>query len=689
MTLSAEEQYMLELINRARLDPDAEAQRQGIDLNDGLAAGTISSTAKGVLAPNVDLEFAAETHTSWMLANDTYGHVGENDWVGRERVLHSGYSNQTYYWGENVTAIDMATASSQTEAVDQLFSSLMLNVTDPNDRVAVLFYSASDNQEPREIGLGLEFQSFTISTLSEKPPLYGKLSLGGLSLDQAFNAALLTINYGKENVYADPADVFLTGVAYSDADHDGFYSIGEGLAGVGFAIGANATATAAAGGYALKLAPGAGVGVTVTAAGGAVSEVLADLSAGNVKLDLVDGTLLRSSGNLTLVSGVAAAELLGIADLTLAGNALANRLTGNRGDNVLTGLDGSDLLSGGIGNDTLYGGNNYDTVDGGDGDDQAWGGNGRDLIILGNGNDIFWDNGQNDANGHDTVWGGAGNDTVNGGGGNELIYGEAGADSLLGGIGNDTLYAGDNYDTVRGGDGDDQAWGGNGRDLIFLGTGNDIFWDNAQADANGHDTVYGGAGNDTVNGGGGNELIYGEAGSDSLLGGIGNDTISAGDNYDTVRGGDGNDQVWGGNGRDLIFLGTGDDVFWDNGQNDVNGHDTVYGGAGNDTVNGGGGNELIFGEAGNDSLIGGIGNDTLWGGADADRFVFATGCGSDRVGDFQNGVDLLRITAGAADFSAVTVTAQGADTLVQFADISILLAGVDSSLVEANDFIFG
>jgi Ca2+-binding RTX toxin-like protein len=265
-------------------------------------------------------------------------------------------------------------------------------------------------------------------------------------------------------------------VAYSDADHDGFYSIGEGLAGVGFAIGANATATAAAGGYALQLAPGAGVGVTVTAAGGAVSEVLADLSAGNVKLDLVDGTLLRSSGNLTLVSGVAAAELLGIADLTLAGNALANRLTGNRGDNVLTGLDGSDLLSGGIGNDTLYGGNNYDTVDGGDGDDQAWGGNGRDLIILGNGNDIFWDNGQNDANGHDTVYGGAGNDTVNGGGGNEVIYGEAGNDSLIGGIGNDTLWGGadaDRFVFATGCGGDRVGDFENGIDTLVL---DDALW---------------------------------------------------------------------------------------------------------------------------------------------------------------------------------------------------------------------
>jgi hypothetical protein len=38
------EQYMLELLNRARANPAAEAARHGIDLNEGLPAGTISTT---------------------------------------------------------------------------------------------------------------------------------------------------------------------------------------------------------------------------------------------------------------------------------------------------------------------------------------------------------------------------------------------------------------------------------------------------------------------------------------------------------------------------------------------------------------------------------------------------------------------------------------------------------------------
>ena len=45
-TPTNDEQYMLELINRARANPAAEAATYGIDLNEGLSAGTISSAAK-------------------------------------------------------------------------------------------------------------------------------------------------------------------------------------------------------------------------------------------------------------------------------------------------------------------------------------------------------------------------------------------------------------------------------------------------------------------------------------------------------------------------------------------------------------------------------------------------------------------------------------------------------------------
>ncbi|ESQ73432.1 calcium-binding protein, partial [Asticcacaulis sp. AC402] len=80
------------------------------------------------------------------------------------------------------------------------------------------------------------------------------------------------------------------------------------------------------------------------------------------------------------------------------------------------------------------------------------------------------------------------------------------------------------------------------------------------------------------------------------------------------------------------------------------GNDTIDGGAGNDTVIGGVGGDNLTGGAGTDRLTGGTGNDTLTGGADADTFVFArSGGGSDRIMDFQVGLDLLAFAA--SDFT--------------------------------------
>ena len=59
--ISAQKQLMLELINRARLDPLGEAALYGIDLNQGLTAGTIPSAPKEPLAFNTYLRSLRRT----------------------------------------------------------------------------------------------------------------------------------------------------------------------------------------------------------------------------------------------------------------------------------------------------------------------------------------------------------------------------------------------------------------------------------------------------------------------------------------------------------------------------------------------------------------------------------------------------------------------------------------------------
>lgn len=78
MPLSAAEQYLRELINRAHLDPLAEAERYGIDPNDGLDAGQIGPDASQVLAHNEALSVAAQEQSTWILDTNTFTHSGEN-----------------------------------------------------------------------------------------------------------------------------------------------------------------------------------------------------------------------------------------------------------------------------------------------------------------------------------------------------------------------------------------------------------------------------------------------------------------------------------------------------------------------------------------------------------------------------------------------------------------------------------
>jgi Ca2+-binding RTX toxin-like protein len=353
MTLSAAEQYLLELINRGRLDPAGEAARMGIDLNAGLAAGTISTAAKQVLAPNALLEQAATAHTLWMLANDIFSHTGVNGSQPSQRATAAGY--QWSWMGENIAF----TGSTGIVTVEARIAELNAN----------LFHSAGHrtnmmNGSYREIGLGAEAGVFTQSGVN-------------------YNAAMLTENFGTSGTAH-----FLTGVAYADRDHDRFYSMGEGVAGVVFRTSGASTSTAAAGGYSLALASGAATAITGQI--GAKSFALTvDMSLGNVKLDLVNGATFYTSGSVVLGAGINNLRLLGVAALNATGNAADNAITGNAGANVLWGGAGQDVLTGNAGADQLHGGAGNDRLLGNAGADRLFGEAGDDMLTGGGGADTF------------------------------------------------------------------------------------------------------------------------------------------------------------------------------------------------------------------------------------------------------------------------------------------------------------
>lgn len=190
----------------------------------------------------------------------------------------------------------------------------------------------------------------------------------------------------------------------------------------------------------------------------------------------------------------------------------------------------------------------------------------------------------------------------------------------------------------------------------------------------------------TPTGPGGNAIgvkIFGRGGNDDLTGGSGSDKLRGNQGNDTLDGGSGNDFLRGGAGSDVLNGGSGNDYL--NGGKDG---DTINGDGGNDTLLGRHGNDTLNGGSGNDTLDGGIGSDILTGGSGTDQFIFAADSGSDRITDFNANGELLDFRGSGFDFSDVTVSNVSGGATVDVGGVSIMLDGVNASMIDANDFIF-
>ncbi|MGH8347701.1 MAG: calcium-binding protein, partial [Pseudomonas sp.] len=314
------------------------------------------------------------------------------------------------------------------------------------------------------------------------------------------------------------------------------------------------------------------------------------------------------------------------------------------------------------------------------------------IELAGGGNDTVWTSlasyslGTNVEN---LFFGGSGNfagtgnvlnNEIAGGTGNDVLIGAAGADTMAGGAGNDIYEVTDSGDQVieLAGAGIDDVWtslanyalGANVDNLFFGGSGN-----------------FAGTGNELANtlmGGAGNDLLIGNGGADTMTGGGGNDIYEVTDLGDVVGEnlGDGNDTVWtslasytlGANVENLFFGGSGNFVGTGNGL-----ANTIVGGAGNDFIVGAGGNDVMSGGvAGNDTFVfgaAGFGNDTIL------NFGANAAAGQDLL-------DLTPMGITSATFAAnVTITANGADTVVGIGADTIHLVGVNSAAVDQTDFI--
>ncbi|MEI7835758.1 MAG: CAP domain-containing protein, partial [Planctomycetota bacterium] len=253
-------QYLLELINRARANPAAEAALYSINLNEGLAPGTISPAAKQPLAFSQNLIDAAMDHQAWMFQTELFQHTGMNGSTPLQRMTAAGYIPNGS--GENIGVFDPGSGlPNMLSDTARLHEGLFVDATDlaRADRVRLM------DSTFREIGIGV----------------LGAPITGGWAIAATEDLAFLT------------GQTFLTGVVYDNrlALMDNFYTPGEGLGDVTVTAVKHAgptftTTTWASGGYSLAVPAGT---YDMTFSGGILGGTFAFtnivVGAGNVKRD--------------------------------------------------------------------------------------------------------------------------------------------------------------------------------------------------------------------------------------------------------------------------------------------------------------------------------------------------------------------------------------------------------------------
>lgn len=263
---------MLELINRARANPQAEADLYlDGNLNEGLAPETISAEAKQPLVSVAALNAAAQGHTQDMIENGFFSHTGSDGSSPSARMTNAGYD-----WngaGENL--VTRTNYSPDVTAANTL-----------QMHIDLLVDSGIDDRGHRLILMNPSYTSIGISIRHTE----SYAALRGLPSD----VCTQDFGYILSGSLSGP---FLTSVAYDDADGDGFYTPGEGLGGLnvtvyegGSATEAGSTATMTSGGYGLELAPGS-YDVEIGGPLGTLFQENVELGSANVKLDYTNDTV--------------------------------------------------------------------------------------------------------------------------------------------------------------------------------------------------------------------------------------------------------------------------------------------------------------------------------------------------------------------------------------------------------------
>ncbi len=282
---TADEQYMLELMNRFRLNPAAElgllttslgtpARSSNADVDNALrffrtsgptlASQWASLIAAPPLAWNQDLWESAEFHNGEMIARNAQEHEFPDGTTLVQRITNAGYTGYSTL-GESIYAYSRSVIHGHAGFLLDWGNTPTGIQEPPGHRLSAI------NANFREVGV-------RITNVATSSPNVGP--------------QVVTIEFGNRFAYGNAA---ILGVAFNDLDFTNFYTPGEGLggitvnvrrAGVDNAPVIASTTTMTAGGFQVKVAPGT---YNVTFAGGAFGTGITyrDVVVGsqNVKLD--------------------------------------------------------------------------------------------------------------------------------------------------------------------------------------------------------------------------------------------------------------------------------------------------------------------------------------------------------------------------------------------------------------------
>ena len=326
----------------------------------------------------------------------------------------------------------------------------------------------------------------------------------------------------------------------------------------------------------------------------------------------------------------------------------ADTITGTSGNNLINAGEGANTVTLTSGHNVINAGSGADTITVTSGDNTINAGSGANTIVA--------------TSGVNTITTGAGVDTITTGGlagaGNTINAGD-GANTITTGAGNDTVTGGNGVDTITTGAGDDVVYADNGANTVTTGAG--------------HDTVFSGIDVDTITTGAGNDEINVKGGTDTIAAGAGTDTLIA--DFSLATGAVSINGLAGtaaaGYAGNISGLGI-----------------ATFAGVENFEITSGRFDDVIMTGDGDDVITAGGGDDMLFGGLGQDEFKFANNDGSDTIADFQDGIDLINITSGASAISHLTISQQGDDALISYANTNIILSDIDIASISDVDFSF-